>query len=460
MTCFFRYILTACMVIAGISCNKFVETEQPNNQIIPAKVFASDNTANAAVAGMYSFMYNNTQPYLGYLSLYTALSADEGQSFNNSFNEFYTNSIPVLNSQVANIWNQSYHIIYQANAIMEGLGRSNSVAPALQKQLTGEAYFIRAFCYFYLVNLFGDLPLVLTTDVEANKFMSRIDKDKVYDQIVSDLKEAILLLAPDYRYSAGERVRANKWAATALLAKVHLYRKEWEDAEARASEVIGSGLYSLVANPATVFYKNSKESIWQFMATAQAGSTYIGALTIAASPTAAPLYVLSSTQLAAFEADDRRMANWVRVHTYNSQTYYSPYKYKVRTAVTGDTGEYDMVLRLAEQYLLRAEARTHQNNLGGAIEDLDSLRNRAGVPLLKNINPGIQKDDLLMAIEKEGRTEMFFEWGYRWLTLKRTGRANAVLANKPGWKSHAVLYPVPQIERSKNPNLSQNEGYQ
>ena len=89
-----------------------------------------------------------------------------------------------------NIWRFAYFHIYQANAVIEELGKSGSVSAAVKQQLTAEAKFVRAFCHFYLVNLFGDIPLVVTTDYRMNSVLGRTDKESVYRQIIADLKDA------------------------------------------------------------------------------------------------------------------------------------------------------------------------------------------------------------------------------------------------------------------------------
>ena len=119
-----------------------------------------------------------------------------------------------------------------------------------------------------------------------------------------------------------------------------------------------------------------------------------------------------------------------------------------------------MVLRLAEQYLIRAEAKAYQDKLTDAIQDLDIIRNRAGLSLIGDTNPSISKNDFLLAIEQERKVEMFSEWGHRWLDLKRTERAGQILgALKPDWQDTDQLYPIPNSERLVNPRLTQNPGY-
>ncbi|HEY3404724.1 MAG TPA: RagB/SusD family nutrient uptake outer membrane protein, partial [Ohtaekwangia sp.] len=156
----------------------------------------------------------------------------------------------------------------------------------------------------------------------------------------------------------------------------------------------------------------------------------------------------------AFEPTDNRRAQWVGSFTNGTTTWYFPHKYKVAaaTAVT----EYEMMLRLAEQYLIRAEARAQLENISGAQEDLNAIRSRAGLA-------GTDADDkaaLLLAIEQERKAELFAECGHRWLDLKRTGRADAILDPlKTDWQSADALFPIPDAERELNPNLTQNDGY-
>jgi hypothetical protein len=115
---------------------------------------------------------------------------------------------------------------------------------------------------------------------------------------------------------------------------------------------------------------------------------------------------------------------------------------------------------LAEQFLIRAEARAKQNNKligsNSAESDINVIRNRAG---LLNTSAATQ-EELLSEIERERRVELFVEWGHRWLDLKRSGRASAVLSLiKPLWDDTDVLYPIPYSERLLNPKLTQNFGY-
>ena len=155
-------------------------------------------------------------------------------------------------------------IIYKSNAIIEGLSSSSGVSENLKNQLMGEAKFVRAFCHFYLVNLWGDVPLILTTDYKTNNSILRTEKGQVYQQIIADLKDAQGLLANDYSFSDNQRIRANSAVATALLARVYLYKEDWANAEAEATAVINNtAQYNLEPNLANVFRTTSKEAILQ-----------------------------------------------------------------------------------------------------------------------------------------------------------------------------------------------------
>jgi len=134
-------------------------------------------------------------------------------------------------------------------------------------------------------------------------------------------------------------------------------------------------------------------------------------------------------------------------------------KYKQKSTNMGPMlAEDDVVMRLAEQYLIRAEANAALGKTSESAADLNVLRRRAG---LRDLPSDMTKEQLVLQVEKERRAELFVE-GHRWFDIVRTGRANAVFgAAKPAtWKPHAVLLPIPQAEMDLNQNLVQNPGYQ
>ena len=382
-------------------------------------------------------------------------SADELSYVGNTYNQYIDNGIPITDPNAESIWSGSYGVIYIANSIIEGMAGSTGISAAFKNQATAEAEFIRAFCYFHLVNFFGDVPLILTTNVATNSLLARTPTAQVYSQMVSDLKFAQSNLPADYSISSGARTRADKWVATALLARVYLYTSDWVDAEAQATAVIGNtALFSLPTNLTTVFTPTSTEAIWQFYNQLDGYTQY--AYYVLPNPVAqVPTYILTPGLVNAFEPGDARQTNWTSTLVYGGTTYTYPSKYKSIT--TGANAEYYTVLRLAEQYLIRAEARAEQNNVTGAQADISAIRNRAGL----GATTASDQTSLLAAVAQERRIELNCEWGHRWFDLKRTGTVDAVIgALKPAtWKSTAALYPVPSSELLLDANLVQNPGY-
>nr|WP_308199398.1 RagB/SusD family nutrient uptake outer membrane protein [Chitinophaga sedimenti] len=126
--------------------------------------------------------------------------------------------------------------------------------------------------------------------------------------------------------------------------------------------------------------------------------------------------------------------------------------------------EYSVLLRLAEQYLIRAEARVKQDKVSQAIDDLDMIRNRAGLSLIKITNPTITKDDLIEAIFEERQLELFTEQGHRWLDIKRLGKVDAVMMAVSSfkgitWDTRKQLWPLPFSDTQNGTNLDQNPSY-
>ncbi len=445
-----------------LSCSKLVDVGPPKTQLVTSSVFTSDQTANAAITAIYiqmtSFPGTNGFPNGGF-SVFGALAADEinFQGQQTDYHEINENAITVANSTIDNFWNNAYQYIYMANAVIEGLKESTGVSDSVKKQLSGEAYFIRAFCHFYLLNYFGDIPLITTTDYMTNSVASRTSISAVYTQVVDDLLLAQGLLAMDYSFSFGERVRPNHWVATALLSKVYLYMGDWADAELQATAIINDNTdFNLSSDLTTVFQKNGPEAIWQLIPVSSANYYCVqDAEWFITAVSELPNGSMTPELLNDFEPGDNRETAWVDSITIDTATYYFPFKYRVKGQT--NTTEYYTLFRLAEQYLIRSEARAEQNNVGPAISDLNVIRARAGLPALSN---AISQSGCLSAIMQERRIELFCECGNRWLDLKRTGNANVVLTPlKPEWSPTDTLFPIPQSERQKDPNLTQNPGY-
>jgi hypothetical protein len=461
---FALFILSSVMPLSIFtSCESFLEIDLPKSKISSELVFSDDVTATAAATGMYVGMYEGfaSGSFSGTLSL-AGLSADELRYYSGYelyITQFYENELTPDNAYIETLWASIYHSVYQANSLLEGLSASSGVTPTVNDQLRGEALFVRAFSHLHAVNLFGDVPLVLTTDYRENATVSRNPTSEVYDQIIEDLIEAQSLLSDTY-FTAfpDERVRPNKAAATALLARVYLYTGDWANAEAQATNVIDNSMYSL-ADINSVFLMYSTEAIWQLRPQVFDGN----GMTYEAQFFNLFFFeysVLNEEMVAAFEPDDARLLNWVGSFDTGSEIVYYPFKYK-QLDQNAPLEEFSMVLRLAEQYLIRAEARAQKDNLAGAIADIDVIRGRAALPLIQDTDPTISKVDLLTTIIHERQVELFTEGGLRWFDLKRTARTDNVLDPiKAAWDTTDKLYPIPQGEIGNNPQLgNQNPGY-
>jgi len=449
------------------ACQKSVQLDAPITNPASASVYTSDAKASAVLTSIYARMASKSNFAQGTtgISLYAGLSADELQAFNPSGTSFlnaYTNN---LSPSFISMWTELYQQIYVANAALEGLTNSTGVTDAVKKQLLGEAKFMRAFLHFYLVNLWGDVPLVLTTDYRVNAVASRTPKADVWQQIIADLSDAQQLLPDDFVSPVGvvttERVRPNKAAAQAMLARAYLYTGNWASAESLATLVINNTRFSLPA-PANVFLKNSVESIWQISPTFLGINTFDGNVFVRTiAPNGVEPVSLRPAFLTNFETGDQRKAKWVDSITISSVKYYQPAKYRVKGGpTTTPVTEYLTILRLAEVYLIRAEARAQLGNISGAQSDINTVRARASLgPTTANTQAA-----LLAAVAKERQVELFTEWGHRWFDLKRTGTIDAVMnvvcPLKGGtWSTNWQLYPIPATEIDKDHNLTQNPGY-
>ncbi|WEK33674.1 MAG: RagB/SusD family nutrient uptake outer membrane protein [Candidatus Pseudobacter hemicellulosilyticus] len=476
-----------------VSCKKMVSIKAPVSSLTTEKIFANNQQANEAVSGIYLSLISGTKRIstnlgwdvfsAGLTTLAAGMSAGEFYPYSTASigDEYYlsTNALTFNNTQApTNIWSSAYKSIYIANSVVEGIeaAASNNFSDSARKVLMGEAKFLRAFCYFYLTNFFGDVPLSLSTDFNATALLPRAPQQQVYEQILQDLLAAEQLLLETYAVSGNRRTRANKWAAKAFLARVYLYLKNYEQAAAKATEVINNtSLFQLEPLPENVFKTTSREAIWQLrQAEGSNSGLFYGDVPEAdefiPNPpnTSSPWVYISDELRNAFEPGDLRYSKWTdsttgilpgmpvpeKAHRYPAKYTRNPGRLPASVPT-----QYLMVFRLAEQYLIRAEAIANGAPGGEpeALKDLKKIRDRANID---DLPAGV---NVLDAIAKERQTELFAEWGARWFDLKRTGKAAAVLSavtmKNPWLGDYQLLYPIPQIELDKTPFLLQNPGY-
>ncbi len=360
-------------------------------------------------------------------------------------------NISTANGAILAAWQAAYNGINRTNNLLDAIPRVAALTQAQRDQYRGEALFIRALLYSILARYHGGVPIVTepSRGVGAQSLVSRATLQEVYAFIEADLEEAATLLP------AGRVVgKATRGAANALLARVYLEDGKYVQAEDKATRLIGDPTYSLLPSYSAVvsgvtrvsFFatKSSSESIFELQysvnnSNSQAFWFFTQALggRWGFSP--------SLNLYSAFEAGDPRRDASIGI----SGTSRFGNKY-FRIALGDDNV---IVLRLAEMYLIRAEANAR---LGAAPvfvrADVNVVRARAGLaPLATTITA---QTDLLNAILQESRVEFAME-GHRFFDLRRMGLATTVLNIPP----ERLLFPIPQAERDVNSNLTQNPGY-
>ncbi len=478
------------VLFALLGCSKFVAVDPPITSTNGEIIFRDDATAIAAITGVYANM-SIRGDYPTDIFLATGLTSDELELWdktNTNYGPYYFNTIDPRLLSNSYSWRNMYQMIFVANSALEELPKGVALTPAVKSQLLGEALFIRAFCYFYLVNLYGGVPLVLATDYKVVRLLPRSTPELVYQQIVADLKAAQLLVTDKYVGKdcvslTTERVRPNKWAVTALLARIYLYMGNYAGAIEQSTAVINNTAQYSLAGLNDVFVKNSPEAILQFQPVGIGidANTREGQILKLLDPGSSSVY-LSRNLLNSFESHDLRKKEWINTFIDASNTpstvYFYAYKYKIGRENVA-LGEYSTVLRLAEQYLIRGEANIQLDNINAGIADLNLIRKRAtdlSLPLAQQLSPlplDLSKASALQAVEAERQHELFTEWGHRWFDLIRMrgfadpakSRADEVLSVIKGnnWQSTDRLFPIPGSEvGGGNPNMkgAQNPGYQ
>jgi hypothetical protein len=439
------------VLLAVTSCGDLLDTE-PYQQLEDERAIVDEGSARAALLGAYSNLqsyYSLNYPVLGYLP------ADNVQ-FNGTLNQYLQldqNALTADNVIITDTWTQIYKTINSANNVIAAEPDVTDPAfTAIEKdQVAGEAYFLRALSYFDLARGWGGVPLVTkpTRQLTDGTRIKRSTLSQTYDQVLADLTNAEQRLP-----EASTRNRAVKNSARALRARLHLYRGQWAEAEVYATQVIANtGAYTLV-KPYKIFFTApflSTESVFELsFSTAdqnnQWNNWYPSQL--------GGQYTLQPTQTFIAQANDAarggsRKALLGSVTTGNTTAIYGVL-YN-RDAQRDDPA---YVIRLAEIYLIRAEARAHLSGKEAeALADLNTVRARAD---LNNLTL-TSADDILLAIEAERSIEFAFE-AHRWFDLVRTKRADDVLGitDERKW-----LFPIPFVEINADPDLAsdQNPGY-
>ncbi|MDR1403804.1 MAG: RagB/SusD family nutrient uptake outer membrane protein [Tannerellaceae bacterium] len=465
-------------LFAGCSGN-FIDLTPPSTATV-ANVYKTDKDFQDALVGCY----NQLRSQYGAFWQWDLASDDARHQWatldvRRNLDEYtYLNNEGIFSSR----WNGYYTLIYRANYIIEAIENIDEAVVPQKQAYIGEAKFMRGMAHFHLVRAFGDVPLItkVILDEEALR-MGRDPVNTVYEQIISDLKDAGEVLPSSY---TGRDVgRATKGAAKSILGSVYLTHKNFPEAEAVLKEVTTMG-YNLLDdfNDLWNYSKDEHHSEYifdiEYESDIQLGAGFTNdflpqqaeiAQLYGIPGAAGNSYNPSDELFDIFEDTDLRKdvtvaKGWTDAegvyHLINpsgqgAKTYTK--KYLTSIPRSGDSPCNWKVIRYADVLLMLAEALNENDKTAEALTYVNRVRKRAGV---NSYPEDISKDNLREEIYDERRRELSFE-GHRIWDLFRTGRI--LQACGPlGMQPHMVLFPIPlaQIQVMNNPAIfPQNPGW-
>ena len=437
------------------SCEELIEIDTPNDQLGTVQVFEDLNTANAALTGLYAYLrdYSVISGIVSGVGALLGSYADDLDCYiidQNRYMDIYQNQQLETNSAILSLWKEAYKEIYCTNAIIYGAENSTSLSDTDKSRIKGEALLIRSLIYFYLQQLFDEIPYTTSLDYEYNRNLSKTGASALLGQLESDLTEATSLLTDDYRDA--ERIYPNLKVAQLLLARIYLTEQKYEQAEKLADSILQSPLYEFQSNINEVFHKSGRHILWQLKPEKSEDATKeVEAYFSTTTPN--NRHAITLDLVNSFEDSDLRKQNWIIKIMYNNSSWYRVYKYKNRSP---NTNEYSIIFRLAEVYFIMAEALAKQNRINEALPYLNATRIRAGLTPFTSLSGENFNNELLA----EMRHEFFAEFGHRFIDLKRWNKLSVLSAVKSNWVDYKKAWPIPQSELLLNPNLyPQNTGY-
>lgn len=493
-------------IVILTSCDSFLE-EEPRGLLQTDNFYNNDREALLASNGLYRILHKGSLYRTRGLDNYYVNGADlVGPSRNvnaNIHNYLIDEGVADGNET----WGALYEIVRNSNDIIARVDANENLSEAIRNQVLSEAYFMRALAYFHLTNLWGDVPYfreLLT--IEELSTIIRTPKNTIKADMKADLEFAFNLLP--ISYGDAELGRATKSAAKALQAKFYLFDQEWQLALDACNEIINNSPHRLLDNFADVFDQTDKENQINDEHIFVVDFTTEGVIGDAGTqrtddytPRGSRDEPADSSQRSAFLADletrDEEMtgfafaiplpefadkANWdaddlrydaTIVREYIDYTLKFPYFRKFwnvkKTSPRFDHHENYIVFRLADIYLMAAEAENELRGPGDAYKYVNEVRKRVFIP--EKPWSGMTQDQFRLAIRDERKFELAAE-GHRKMDLIRWGVLLDVVKsvqhrpfNNPGSNIQPkhLLLPIPQQELLLNPNLlitdETNNGY-
>lgn len=468
-------IITLLLGTAVFSCNSSYLEPAPTSGITSGNFYTNAAEVEAAVINMYDGIQgtNSTSSNDNHGVMYefylTEMRSDntKSKSFEGEAAQFENYDITPNNGIVTDYYSSFYNVIARANVVLGNLDviEDTSTKTAFE----AEAKFVRAYAYFNLVRLFGDIPLIDRTisPLDTEIQFTRVSQDNIYSLIESDLTSAVAGLNNTYR------TRASKAAAQSLLAKVYLTRgSKYAEAKSLLESVMASG-YALESNFKDIFYnEDNSEVIFGigYMSDLSSDSqNFSGEWLNAVGRTTGVNYVTAEAKAALDAGGGNRT-----LYSYRQDALQNQFDQVVKYLPNGDenlgiaptasnanlAGNDWIVLRYADVLLMHVEAIMAggaETSDASAIASFQAVRDRAG---LTDAVTSITKADLL----NERRVELAFE-NHRFFDLVRFNEAETVLSklsadNGLNFKSTALLLPIPQREINLSQGLlTQNPGY-
>ncbi len=441
--------ITIALSMLVYSCSDLLDTK-PTDAIASDDAISNKSGIEKAITGsydalQYASLYGRNLVILGDLAadnlVWTGTTYD--------YYEIENNDAAIDNGIIEGMWSVSYDGINRVNNVLAAIPGIGDMTDAERNKYEGEARFLRALNYFNLLTLFGGVPIVTTPTLSLDDIdRPRNSENEVYGQIIADLEAAEQLLPLPGQAVSG---RANKFSATALLARVYLTRfhangnaDDANAAIAKAQEVIDNGGFSLVSPYSALYTGDNSETIFQVVFSVQDRnrlSEYFYPRSLTGRYEIAPSAALMDSYT---PQDSERYQATIAVDTEGKV-----YGNKYQDLSTG--ADAVLVLRLAEMHLIIAEALAFTNGAVDRIQqNINAVRSRAGLAPVNDT--GIP--ELIIAIAEERRHEFALE-GHRWFDLVRTKTATVVL----GITENQTLFPIPLSEMSTNSKMEQNPGY-
>jgi starch-binding outer membrane protein, SusD/RagB family len=482
--------LSLFLVAAPISACNDMLTEEPRDRISTEAFFQNAADAKAGIAAAYRPLSTGA---LWGTNLQWALTAatDEARVGPEEENPnivaltqlSWTTTNPYIAGSNASggAWSGLYQMITRANLVLARVP-DITMDEAQKAQILGEAKFLRALGYFYLVRLYGDVPLV-TTPEEQQALGGRTPQAEVFAQIVKDATEAEAALPASW--PATDKGRATKGSAEALLAEQYLWRKDWPNAAANAKKIIDSGIYALVPNYIQAFLPGSQNRSEEIFAAQSSNVTGAPAIDIAAWEYPRNMNPNSNggwgtwqplpSFIASYPAGDyRREVSFFTsgIDPNGATVTFLPHVYKYRP--TARPGQQDVnwpIYRYADVLLMYAEALNEQGQTPTALGFVNQVRARARKGTGAEVRtspadlPALSQAAARSAIIDERKWELAYE-GKRWFDLVRQGFPAFQAAESidptvipANIQPTRMVWPIPQAQIDLNPNLTQNPGY-